>query len=156
MAQTTADTLVDIPVESGVEMVFGLPGDGINGVMEALRTRRDDIRFIQRDDRPDVPKARAAQNSANSSGVQARGANRASRRASRSVEMTVMTRSIWIDAGASRRTRGMDTIRAAVDDLHGNADTRTNRSAYRSRRWGREWLIGRVIRRAHPISDQCG
>lgn len=47
MAQTTADTLVDILVESGVEMVFGLPGDGINGVMEALRKRRDDIRFIQ-------------------------------------------------------------------------------------------------------------
>ena len=28
-------------------MVFGLPGDGINGIMEALRTRRDTIRFVQ-------------------------------------------------------------------------------------------------------------
>jgi pyruvate dehydrogenase (quinone)/pyruvate oxidase len=27
--------------------VFGLPGDGINGVMEALRQRQEDIRFIQ-------------------------------------------------------------------------------------------------------------
>jgi pyruvate dehydrogenase (quinone) len=27
--------------------VFGLPGDGINGIMEALRTRRETIRFVQ-------------------------------------------------------------------------------------------------------------
>jgi pyruvate dehydrogenase (quinone) len=27
--------------------VFGLPGDGINGIMEALRKRADKIRFIQ-------------------------------------------------------------------------------------------------------------
>ena len=26
--------------------IFGLPGDGINGFMEALRTRQDKIRFI--------------------------------------------------------------------------------------------------------------
>src|SRR5439155_23178618 len=31
----------------GVNVVFGLPGDGINGIMEALRKRKDDIRFIQ-------------------------------------------------------------------------------------------------------------
>jgi len=31
----------------GVDIVFGLPGDGINGIMEALRTRRDKIRFVQ-------------------------------------------------------------------------------------------------------------
>ncbi|MFN2431695.1 MAG: thiamine pyrophosphate-dependent enzyme [Gemmatimonadota bacterium] len=31
----------------GVEGVFGLPGDGINGIMEALRKRSDAIRFIQ-------------------------------------------------------------------------------------------------------------
>lgn len=30
-----------------MEVVFGLPGDGINGIMEALRTRQDQIRFIQ-------------------------------------------------------------------------------------------------------------
>ena len=31
----------------GVDTVFGLPGDGINGIMEALRVRQDKIRFIQ-------------------------------------------------------------------------------------------------------------
>jgi pyruvate dehydrogenase (quinone)/pyruvate oxidase len=30
-----------------VDVVFGLPGDGINGIMEALRVRRDRIRFVQ-------------------------------------------------------------------------------------------------------------
>ena len=28
-------------------MVFGIPGDGVNGVIEALRKRKDDIQFIQ-------------------------------------------------------------------------------------------------------------
>lgn len=28
-------------------MIFGLPGDGINGIMEALRVRQDRIRFVQ-------------------------------------------------------------------------------------------------------------
>ena len=31
----------------GVEVIFGLPGDGINGIMEALRKRQDKIHFIQ-------------------------------------------------------------------------------------------------------------
>jgi len=31
----------------GVEVVFGLPGDGINDVMEALRRRQGKIRFVQ-------------------------------------------------------------------------------------------------------------
>jgi len=31
----------------GVDTVFGLPGDGINGIMEALRVRPDKVRFIQ-------------------------------------------------------------------------------------------------------------
>jgi pyruvate dehydrogenase (quinone) len=47
MAQTAADVLVDALIDWGVEVVFGLPGDGINGIMEALRTRRERIRFIQ-------------------------------------------------------------------------------------------------------------
>lgn len=42
-----ADILVDTLIEWQVEVVFGLPGDGINGIMEALRTRQDRIRFIQ-------------------------------------------------------------------------------------------------------------
>lgn len=29
-----------------MEVIFGLPGDGINGFMEALRKRKDRIRFI--------------------------------------------------------------------------------------------------------------
>lgn len=41
-----SDVLVESLIEWGVEMVFGLPGDGINGIMEALRTRQDKIRFI--------------------------------------------------------------------------------------------------------------
>src|ERR687884_560672 len=47
MAQTAAEILIDILHEWGVDTVFGLPGDGINGIMEALRTKRDAIRFVQ-------------------------------------------------------------------------------------------------------------
>src|SRR5690242_21467376 len=44
---TAADVLVEKLIDWSVEFVFGLPGDGINGIMEALRTRQDRIRFIQ-------------------------------------------------------------------------------------------------------------
>jgi len=44
---TAADVLVETLMDWGVEVIFGLPGDGINGIMEALRTRRDKIRFVQ-------------------------------------------------------------------------------------------------------------
>src|SRR5215212_4687809 len=47
MAQTAADVLVEGIIDWGVDTVFGIPGDGINGIMEALRTRQDKIRFIQ-------------------------------------------------------------------------------------------------------------
>jgi pyruvate dehydrogenase (quinone) len=47
MAQTAAEVLVDVLQEWNVDTVFGLPGDGINGIMEALRKKRDAIRFIQ-------------------------------------------------------------------------------------------------------------
>jgi len=47
MATTAADVLVETLIDWGVEVVFGLPGDGINGIMESLRTREDRIRFIQ-------------------------------------------------------------------------------------------------------------
>jgi pyruvate dehydrogenase (quinone) len=47
MANTSADILIDTIHDWGVEVVFGLPGDGINGIMEALRKRQDQIRFIQ-------------------------------------------------------------------------------------------------------------
>lgn len=42
-----AEILIDTLVEWDVDVVFGLPGDGINGIMEALRTRQDRIRFVQ-------------------------------------------------------------------------------------------------------------
>ena len=46
MTQTAADLLIDTIIDWGVDLVFGLPGDGINGIIEALRTRQDRIRFI--------------------------------------------------------------------------------------------------------------
>src|SRR5437868_9106701 len=46
MSDTAADILIDRLVAWNVTVVFGLPGDGINGVMEALRKRQNDIRFI--------------------------------------------------------------------------------------------------------------
>src|SRR5437763_1713512 len=47
MAANAADILVDTIHQWGVDTVFGLPGDGINGVVEALRKRQEKIRFIQ-------------------------------------------------------------------------------------------------------------
>lgn len=47
MSTTAADVLVDTLIDWGVEVMFGIPGDGINGIIEALRKRRDEIRFIQ-------------------------------------------------------------------------------------------------------------
>src|SRR3954463_16094 len=47
MAMTTADVLVERLIDWGVKIVFGLPGDGINGIMEALRQRQDRISFLQ-------------------------------------------------------------------------------------------------------------
>ncbi len=47
MAQTASDVIVETLIDWGVDTVFGLPGDGINGIMEALRTRKEQIRFIQ-------------------------------------------------------------------------------------------------------------
>jgi glyoxylate carboligase len=47
MATTAADVLVKGLIDWGVNTVFGIPGDGINGIVEALRLRQNDIRFIQ-------------------------------------------------------------------------------------------------------------
>jgi len=44
---TAADILIETLMDWQVEVIFGLPGDGINGIMEALRTRQGRIRFIQ-------------------------------------------------------------------------------------------------------------
>src|SRR5437762_8998213 len=47
MATTASDVLVESIHDWGVDTIFGLPGDGINGIMEALRIRQDKVRFIQ-------------------------------------------------------------------------------------------------------------
>ncbi|HQS08535.1 MAG: pyruvate oxidase [Rhizobiales bacterium 24-66-13] len=44
---TAADILVDTLIAWKVDTIFGIPGDGINGIIEALRVRQDKIRFIQ-------------------------------------------------------------------------------------------------------------
>src|SRR5678809_1660205 len=47
MAKTVADLMVERLIGWRVDTVFGFPGDGINGLFEALRTHQDQIRFIQ-------------------------------------------------------------------------------------------------------------
>ncbi len=47
MTTNAADILIETIQDWGVDVVFGLPGDGINGIMEALRKRGEHIRFIQ-------------------------------------------------------------------------------------------------------------
>ena len=39
--------LIETLIDWGVDVIFGLPGDGINGLMESLRTHQDRIRFVQ-------------------------------------------------------------------------------------------------------------
>ena len=46
MQKTASDLLVERLLAWGVDTVFGLPGDGINGIMEALRRHQDEIRFV--------------------------------------------------------------------------------------------------------------
>jgi pyruvate dehydrogenase (quinone) len=45
--RTAADVMIDTITRWGVDVIFGLPGDGINGLMESLRKRKEKIRFIQ-------------------------------------------------------------------------------------------------------------
>jgi pyruvate dehydrogenase (quinone) len=45
-ASTTADILIETLIEWQVAFVFGIVGDGINPIIEALRKRQDRIRFI--------------------------------------------------------------------------------------------------------------
>src|SRR5437879_7422274 len=47
MAKTAADVLIEGLLECGLEVTFGVPGEGINGIMEAQRTHQEQIRFIQ-------------------------------------------------------------------------------------------------------------
>lgn len=45
--KTVADLLIERLIDWGVEVIFGFPGDGVNGIFESLRTRQDQIKFIQ-------------------------------------------------------------------------------------------------------------
>lgn len=47
MTTTAADILMETLINWGVDTIFGIPGDGINGIMESLRIRQDKLRFIQ-------------------------------------------------------------------------------------------------------------
>ena len=47
MGKTASDVLIETIHNWGVDVVFGIPGDGINGIMEALRTHQDTVRFVQ-------------------------------------------------------------------------------------------------------------
>jgi pyruvate dehydrogenase (quinone) len=47
MAKTSGDVLVETIMDWGVDTIFGIPGDGINGIIESLRKYQDKIRFIQ-------------------------------------------------------------------------------------------------------------
>src|SRR3989304_2200711 len=42
----TADIVAEALIDWKVEFIFGLPGDGINGFIEALRRRQDRIKFV--------------------------------------------------------------------------------------------------------------
>ncbi len=47
MAKTAADLLIGRLIDWGVKVIFGFPGDGINGIFEALRTHQEQIKYIQ-------------------------------------------------------------------------------------------------------------
>jgi pyruvate dehydrogenase (quinone) len=47
MADTVGQLLVQRLIDWGVDTIFGLPGDGVNGIFEALRVNQKKIRFIQ-------------------------------------------------------------------------------------------------------------
>ncbi|MDQ3914471.1 MAG: thiamine pyrophosphate-binding protein [Actinomycetota bacterium] len=46
MSTIASELLVERLIGWGVDTVFGLPGDGINGIMEGLRRHQDRIRFV--------------------------------------------------------------------------------------------------------------
>jgi len=47
MAKTAGDVIVETLMQWGVDTVFGFPGDGVDGVIEAFRKQMDKIKFIQ-------------------------------------------------------------------------------------------------------------
>src|ERR1700716_649943 len=46
MTAIASEVLIERLVAWGVDTVFGLPGDGINGIMEGLRRHADRVRFV--------------------------------------------------------------------------------------------------------------
>src|SRR5690242_8849935 len=46
MKKIASESLVERLADWGVDTIFGLPGDGINGLFEALRRHQDRIRFV--------------------------------------------------------------------------------------------------------------
>ena len=46
MEKIASELLVERLADWGVDTVFGLPGDGINGIMEGFRRRADRVRFV--------------------------------------------------------------------------------------------------------------
>src|ERR671937_2699037 len=46
MPETASDLLLERLIDWGVDTIFGLPRDGINGFWEALRTHQDRIRYV--------------------------------------------------------------------------------------------------------------
>jgi pyruvate dehydrogenase (quinone) len=44
---SAAEAFIETIHRWGVDTIFGLPGDGINGLMEALRVHQDKVRFVQ-------------------------------------------------------------------------------------------------------------
>ncbi|MGE5569501.1 MAG: thiamine pyrophosphate-dependent enzyme [Rhodospirillales bacterium] len=46
MPKTASDVLIETIHDWGVDVVFGVPGDGVDGIMEALRKHQDTVRFV--------------------------------------------------------------------------------------------------------------
>jgi pyruvate dehydrogenase (quinone) len=44
---TAADVMIETLIDWGVEVLFGFPGDGINGIFESIRTHAEKIDFVQ-------------------------------------------------------------------------------------------------------------
>jgi pyruvate dehydrogenase (quinone) len=47
MAETVSEILVNRLIDWGVDTIFGLPGDGVDGLFEGLRQKQDKLKFIQ-------------------------------------------------------------------------------------------------------------
>lgn len=46
MGRIASEALIERLADRGVDTVFGLPSDGLNGIMEGLRRHRDRVRFL--------------------------------------------------------------------------------------------------------------